>query len=745
MGAALRPAFAPETPSHVTSAACEVCSAWISSGVARDLSDLRRVYQLLVTSLDKMEPKNSQLYNESALTLEKLSILKAWAEVYVVTMRSEMNAKQMTSDFGGQEIESGRGVDDEFGDFESMNKNSEENLTTLVQAELPSLSKHWLAALKDHALLSLPPEFKSQLPFEGGAFYTNDTVESARPHYRSTWPSILEASAIWFSCSQFGIDARNNEIREGEDEINRDRFFLIFGICMEALSNNRSADMSREEVTSCLKALRSLLSNSFCRKDILIQSSELLIELSNVLHRVVLTRDNSTTQVLVMEVLQLVLKAARERLELIKKQKRRELEVPANQEMGNIPELALLGDGGEDGIIEPGKSIVFATLEVCLCVLIRHYPDLSPRASSLNSVLAMQAKSRLRGRHMTEEQKVLVSMAVVALSGLPNLASPSGALTILPSILWLFIGVLKGTAVENDAAPFTVDTDPQVSATLNGLRSLASSHYASDPRSSQKWAEISQSALLRLLQLVQEASKENNPEEEVTLLLAVSIFVLYGDASVVCSSRVHDQVSTAFSNAFNSSDPKIRLRIMKMMHGIFLHKNKSVSLPYIRSLVPKVAEFLSCHPESREVKQEVDLLLSVEGVATLEALMWSIGDQEEKKLKFLSLLLPILIGQLLAPGEMKEASPNKLKLHENALARITKIGQEYGNGFKTIMVQSPDLKATLEAAALANKERLEKARKGGSNQAQLQQRKIHEYTPSIKLTTDFSKFTTSAK
>ena len=48
--------------------------------------------QLLVASLDKMRPRNAQLqvYNESALTLEKLSILKAWAEVYVVSMNNEI-------------------------------------------------------------------------------------------------------------------------------------------------------------------------------------------------------------------------------------------------------------------------------------------------------------------------------------------------------------------------------------------------------------------------------------------------------------------------------------------------------------------------------------------------------------------------------------------------------------------------------------------------------------------------------
>lgn len=46
VGAALRPAFVPETPSDVTAAACEVCSTWIGSGVARDLNDLRRVHQV---------------------------------------------------------------------------------------------------------------------------------------------------------------------------------------------------------------------------------------------------------------------------------------------------------------------------------------------------------------------------------------------------------------------------------------------------------------------------------------------------------------------------------------------------------------------------------------------------------------------------------------------------------------------------------------------------------------------------
>jgi len=61
----------------------QVCSTWIGSGVARDLNDLRRVHQLLVSSLAKMNAGKSQslLYNESAVTMEKLAVLGAWAEV----------------------------------------------------------------------------------------------------------------------------------------------------------------------------------------------------------------------------------------------------------------------------------------------------------------------------------------------------------------------------------------------------------------------------------------------------------------------------------------------------------------------------------------------------------------------------------------------------------------------------------------------------------------------------------------
>lgn len=45
------------------------------------------------------------------------------------------------------------------------------SLLQLVEPELKSLSKYWLGALKDHALLTLPPEYGPQMPPQGGMFY----------------------------------------------------------------------------------------------------------------------------------------------------------------------------------------------------------------------------------------------------------------------------------------------------------------------------------------------------------------------------------------------------------------------------------------------------------------------------------------------------------------------------------------------------------------------------------------------
>lgn len=189
VSAALGPAFDSETPSHVTAAACQVCSAWICSGVARNLNDLRRVNQLLVSSLDKLKDNsmNAQLYNESAATLEKLSILKAWAEVYVVAQKRQN--PHSTAAWPGSAPQTPAVNQMEF-DY----SNNSAALLDLVNPELTSLVGHWLAALRDAAMLSLSGDF--ELPLTGGAFYTNESAEACREYYNASVSSLLLAASM---------------------------------------------------------------------------------------------------------------------------------------------------------------------------------------------------------------------------------------------------------------------------------------------------------------------------------------------------------------------------------------------------------------------------------------------------------------------------------------------------------------------------------------------------------------------
>uniref|UniRef100_A0A3P8U7J1 HEAT repeat-containing protein 5B n=1 Tax=Amphiprion percula TaxID=161767 RepID=A0A3P8U7J1_AMPPE len=327
VGAALRPAFSPDTPSDITAKACQVCSTWIGSGVVSDLNDLRRVHNLLVSSLDKVQAgkgSSSQLYSESATTMEKLAVLKAWAEVYVVAMKIKKEAESKPA----KPIRSGD--DDEDEDDLGADVLPPDSLITLVQPELPSLSRLWLAMLRDYALLTLPAEFSSQLPPDGGAFYTPETIDTARLHYRSSWAPVLHAVALWLHSTGFGAGEGQEEVSSPPsktpglpqggssttktfEESVKDRMHLMLGVSIEFLCFPRPEEPI-EHVMSCLQALCTLL-ESPCAKTHIAEDQLLAVELLNVLHRLLLTRDPPAVQLQVTAVVQETIRAALDHLQ----------------------------------------------------------------------------------------------------------------------------------------------------------------------------------------------------------------------------------------------------------------------------------------------------------------------------------------------------------------------------------------------------------------------------------------------
>ncbi|XP_075359217.1 HEAT repeat-containing protein 5A isoform X2 [Mycteria americana] len=724
VGAALRPAFASETPPDVTAKACQVCSAWIASGVVSDLNDLRRVHQLLVSSLVKVQAgkeAQSQQYNESTSTMEILAVLKAWAEVYIVAVEKQKNQ----SDAHNHCLKIANSAEESYRDVTS----SASGLLDLVQADLGTLSKLWLAALQDFALLTLPSEYASQLPAEGGTFYTAETIENARPHYYNSWALILYATALWLTSTGFiavdpdeGVinlsrpvtpttmcqDSSTRPLVKSPEDVNTDRFHLILGISVEFLCSPRS-DAAMENIIACLHALQALFDVPWPRSKIG-GDQELGVELLNVLHRLILTRESPDIQLAALEVVRLIVFAAQEHV----KEKRRSAEVDDGAaEKETLPEF---GEGKDTGGLVPGKSLVFATLELCVCILVRQLPQLNPKLTCSPAVQS--------GKHLllSEDGSRLVAAALVILSDVPAICSPEGSVSVLPTILYLIIGVLKETAVklQDGQLPLTV------AASLQALKGLLSSPMARAEKSRTAWTDLLRSALVTVLDCWDQVDGLLQELDEVSLLTAITVFVMSTSPEVTTVECLQKRCIEKFKITLDSKDPLVQYKCYQLLHSIFQHPNKTVSYPYIHSLAPSIVGKLQ-ETEKAKPENAAELQVIQEGIKVVTAL--TATAEEEHRAHLVACLLPMLISFLLDENALVSATNSAKNLHEFALQNLMQIGPQYSSVFKKLMASSPTMKARLESAVKGNQESIKvKTAKHAQNPAK---------SSSIQLKTSF--------
>uniref|UniRef100_A0A803TPX7 HEAT repeat-containing protein 5A n=1 Tax=Anolis carolinensis TaxID=28377 RepID=A0A803TPX7_ANOCA len=697
VGAALRPAFSPETPPDVTAKACQVCSAWIASGVVNDLNDLQRVHQLLVTSLIKVQAgkeAQSQLYNEATSTMETLAVLKAWAEVYIVAVERQKKQSNISRLLFATNIRE---------ESDRDQTSSVDDLLQLVQADLGNLSKLWLAALQDFALLTLPLEYISQLPIEGGAFYTAETIENSRPHYQNSWALILYATALWLTNTGFLIgdsdegltnlsrpvtpttmcqDSTSKAAVKSPEDVNTERFHLILGISVEFLCSPRS-DAAMEDITSCLHALQAMLDVPWPRTKIG-SDQELSVELLNVLHRLILTRESPDIQLAALEVVQHILFAAQEHV----KEKRRSAEVDDGaEEKETLPEF---GEGKDTGGLIPGKSLVFATLEMCMCILVRQLPQLNPKITGSPGITA--GKPQL----LSETGSKLVSAALGILSDVPGVCSPEGSIAVLPTILYLIIGVLRETAVKlpTGQIPLTV------AASLQALKGVLSSPMARAEKSRAAWNELLCSALVSILNFWNQDGAHQELDQS-SLLAAITVFILSASPEVTTVECLQMSCIEKFKSAMESKDPVIQLKCYQLLLTIFQYPNKAISYPYIQSLAASIVNKLQ-ETEKAKPENSAELQVIQEGIKVVAAIIPLA--QEEHRSQLVACFLPILISFLLDENALGSATNSARSLHEFALQYLMQIGPQYSSVFKKLMAASPPMKARLESAVKGNQE-----------------------------------------
>jgi HEAT repeat-containing protein 5 len=98
------------------------------------------------------------------------------------------------------------------------------------------MMSHKFYSVYQQQLCNIFAGFSSQLPHDGGAFYTSDTIEASRPHFGSAWPPLLHAAALWLTngggyqqLQQSDAPWNSKCANKQSADIAKDTYLLLFG------------------------------------------------------------------------------------------------------------------------------------------------------------------------------------------------------------------------------------------------------------------------------------------------------------------------------------------------------------------------------------------------------------------------------------------------------------------------------------------------------------------------------------
>ncbi|XP_002158974.1 HEAT repeat-containing protein 5B isoform X1 [Hydra vulgaris] len=684
---ALRPAFASNVPPDVTAMACEVCSSWIGFGISKNVADVRRIQQLLVNSLvkiGKVDDVNRELYSESAYTLENLAVLKAWAQIYIMAMNNEKELKS-----------------------------SDENISLgclldLIKGDLRLLVKHWLNALKDFVILTLPQQYESQLPQQGGVFYSSETADSVRPHYKLCWPPIVHATALWLSSVSFQnstevlVGAEHevktlnaiDPVKKTIEEVNTDRFYLLSGICVEAMCSPLSL-YPVGTIEACASSFNALLSSHFGR--CIIGNNKILsIELLTVLHRLLLSRDEPSFQLIVLEIV-----------------------FKCSTALGESSEPT------EDEIVVK-KSVLFNILEIC-CYMVKRYAY---------SVMPEEIWKSLRTpRKLEFSASIMEVLAFVSsiLSGIPKLCTFSSSVVCLPTILFLLSSIFK-YIVLNINENFSHESFLRTALTTltQSFKEVITSPHALHEENKEVWGSLIQSCLLSVLQTANAYTPCDNATHSViitvweNIMIVVSVFVLFSPSNI-SNSMLLSSCTNLFSGCIQKAPSKLRLLTLKIVGSIIKSPISCLSIPFIHECIPLVYDILET-THSKRPGSESELLCCKESINLIEFILSIV--EEDKRTLVMSVYIPALVPLLYDSTSLGKANSFSRSLHDFCIQRLTATGPLYPISFKTCMANFPELKSKLTEGIKANESVKQKKNIIKGNDVQ----------PQIKLKMDFSNF-----
>ncbi|CAG8605848.1 6771_t:CDS:10, partial [Racocetra fulgida] len=302
IGAALTPAFTADSSPEILSAAVKVCAVFVGSGIVKELHRMGRILKLLTTALANCKDNSSVTkvgdfkdLSPHAAIMVKLSVLNAWAELQVASTKQTY-------------------------------------LVQVVQPNLPLLCPLWISTLKEYARVQIEPDITDAQANIIGTGPMQSTSQTEV--FDSMYSGLVqkENPYIIFALNGEEITTNDNtndinkcdddefdDFGDGNNEVSDDftafshekepefkkepakYFFILFGLCVEALSNtfggsSRSSGIgnkvennveNQKIVRTCIDALKAFLRPVVAGNTFL--DEYIFIELINLFDRLVLT------------------------------------------------------------------------------------------------------------------------------------------------------------------------------------------------------------------------------------------------------------------------------------------------------------------------------------------------------------------------------------------------------------------------------------------------------------------------
>eukprot|EP00043_Microstomoeca_roanoka_P025463 m.8800 g.8800 ORF g.8800 m.8800 type:complete len:1905 (-) comp5537_c0_seq1:250-5964(-) len=547
---ALRPAFSEDTAPSVKHTACMVCASWIASGVNTDVGDLKRLMGLLAKPLATAKADPDSGYNERASTMLRLGILQAWAIIY--------NRAAEAADM--------------------------QHLLGCLKEYMPQLTQYWTEALHDYALVSLPPEYSSQIPVSGN-FYFAGTRATVVEFYQDAYPDIMKASASLYKTV---------------DDAGGQMFFLQLGLCARAIT---STSTTPALVLASLQALSSLLVNG---AQLLANEDALVVELASILHhglRAYGLSGESWSSIAIG-----VLRAFK----------------ALASSNGETAPIALCPAHVE---FESANCPMFLALQSCTTVLLQVYPGLATtlNAEALASATSLQSQSHFsqQASSLQDDQQELVRVSAECLCALCMASPPAMMDKVLNTALLILIELLAITQTSLTAA---------LTKLLQGL--------VAELVKSQAALPFLLSACRQLLE------RAETSDHNTSALLLAAVLVITQCDECARHTSIQKLACEALRKALNSEVASTRATAAKISIRLCtLKPEMGVGPSYVADIGCDLVQAVAAAARTKPTCTE-DVEVVRQGVACLEATLNQADDESKPQVMavVVSVLIPLLTG-----------------------------------------------------------------------------------------------------